>query len=272
MKKIFCLLLIAIALPHAASAKVFSKNAISAEGEAYLIVKPDIAHCFIKIQGDGKSYALSKKAADEKKQVLNEIIKKTFNQAPAIIVIRTFNQPKTPDMEDNFNKQFYQGMAKAIKGEDLDTDSAAEDKPNEFSSIINVFFSIPDYQKNEIEKLKSDLAKNKIAFDKHEPYSFYYRTDLDKNFILFGLKEPSPHLESLAASAFEIAQQDADVIAQSTGKNVGDLIGISGCGGQLEGTTDFDDSVWIGKSLGPLSIDPDRLNIKFKKSFEFQLR
>jgi hypothetical protein len=269
MKKIFCLLLIAIALPHAASARISYDNVISAQGEAYLIVEPDIAHCFIKIQGDGETYELSKKTAHDKKQVLTEIIKKTFNQAPEIIVIRTFDQPKKPDRDDKYSKQFVQGMAKAIKGEDLDSDT--KDKPGEFSSIINVFFSIPGYQKETIEKLKSSLAENKIAFDKHERYSFYYQTYLDSSFILFGLKDPGPHLESLAKSAFEVAQHDADVIAQSTGKNIGDLIGISGCGGSLKGTTDFDDSVWIGKNLGPLSIDPDRLNIKFEKSFEFEL-
>jgi len=271
MKKILHLLVLAIVFPSLAAAGVSNSKAISVEGVAYLIVKPDIAHCFVKVEGEGNSYALAKKNVTEKMAVLHTILKNNFSHAPEITVIRAINQPKEEEYGADFDKKFVQGMAKAIKGENLDAEGDSEDEPNKFSSIINVFFSIPGYEKSTIEKMKSDLAEKEIAFDKQERFSFYRRANLENSFLLFGLEDPSHHLESLVKSAFEVAQHDATVIAQSTGKKVGNLIGISGCGGTIEGTADFDDSVWIGKDLGPLSADPERLNIQFEKSFDFKL-
>ena len=140
------------------------------------------------------------------------------------------------------------------------------------STIINLYIAIPDYSPNNIELLRSTLAAKELSFDKSSIYNFStYSFDLNSSAILFGLKDPNPHLESLAAEAYVRARINAESIAKATGRQIGDLVGISGCGGELEGTARLEDSVWVGRDLGPLSSDPERLNIKFNKTFEFEI-
>lgn len=245
------------------------ENTISIDGEARFITTPDIAHCFLKVDGEGASYELSNKAARNKIGNLKDILKTIFGKVPDIREIKITNQPKGEALDDMYGKEFITGMAKAIKGEE----PVEKDKPKEMATTINVYFKLPTFTEENILSLLSMLSEKEIAFDKKNPFDFsieYFSTD--KSAIFFGLENFNIHLESLAAEAFKKARGQAEIIAKAANKKLGNLINISGCGGGLGGTVNFSGADFIGEDMGPLSSDPKRLSIKFSKTFTFQIQ
>lgn len=273
--KFLILALFIIVIPaHFSNAEISNEKGISIKGEARILTKPDIAYFFLKVDGSGESFELSNKKANEKILQLKEVVQAVLGETPQTTIIKSTTQPKGKSIEDVYNKDFITGMAKAIKGEDLDDKGKSAEKPKEFVTSINVFFSSENFSKDKILKLRALLTEKEIGFDKNNPYGFMTEVfDANLSSIVFGLKNSDVHLDALAAQAFTKAQKKALTVAKAANKKMGSLIGISGCGGELEGTVmSFAGQDLIGKDLGPLSGDPERLSIKFSKTFEFELQ
>lgn len=256
------------------NAKISNEKGISIQGKARTLTKPDISYCFLKIDATDKSYEVSSKKAQEKLTQLKEVLKSVLGEVPTITIFKTTNQPKGKSFDDMYQqKDFITGMAKAIKGEDLDSLETKEEKPKEMSTSVHVFFTLERFTKEKILKLRTALAEKEIAFDKSNPFSFESEyLDPNQSAIVFGLKNPQVHLETLASKAYKKALINAKTIAKATDIKLGKLIGISGCGSGLKGTVTFPGEDLIGKELGPLSADPERLSIKFSTTFEFRIK
>ncbi len=245
-------------------------HVIKVQGEARIVKKPDIAHCFLKITGEGPNYDLSTKAAKDKVSILEKYLKEQSGEKPEISVMKIENKPKGKSFDDMYQKDFITGMAKAIKGEELTTESPKSKK--EMTTIISIYFNLLKFTEDEIIGLRTALSEKEIAFDKNNPFDFSFDYDPNTSAIFFGLKNPNSHLEKLSTEAFENALQKAKIIVQGAHLKLGKLISISGCGSELKGSVDISDrSNLTGKDLGPLSADPNRLLVKFSTNYEFQL-
>lgn len=273
--RLLTLVLLFIVIPaHHSNAEICNEKGISIKGEDRILLKPDIAYFFLKIDGSGESFELSSKEANEKILKLKTIVKDVLGEDPEMTIIKSTVQPKGKSFENEYDNDFITGMAKAIKGENLDASDKDKGNPKELVTSISVFFLTEMFTKDKIMKLRELLTENEIGFGRNNPYS-YMAEVFDVNFscIVFGLKNPDVHLGKIAAQAFANAQKKALTVSKAANKKIGNLIGISGCGGELEGTVvSFTGQDLIGKDLGPLSGDPERLSIKFSKTFEFELQ
>jgi len=275
MRNILLILGVVLMLSPAqlSSAKISNENGISIEGKSRILTKPDIAHCFLKIDGFGKTFEESDSKSQEKVKELKTILKAVLGATPEISIFKTTNHPRSKSYEDMYQDSLIMGVAKAMKGEEVKESGKEEEKPMEMETSNHIFFSFENFTKEKILELRSKLVEKEIAFDEQNPFSFSMEyLDPNQSGIVFGLKNYEVHLESLARKAFERAQKNAATIAKATGKKLGKLIGITGCGGGLEGTVNFAGEELVGKELGPLSADPEMLSVKFSKTFEFQIK
>lgn len=233
-KVLIAVLLLIIAPAYLSNAEISNENGISIKGEARVLTKPDVAYFFLKVDGNGESFELSGKKANEKISQLKEILQTVLGETPEITNIKTTNQPKGKSFDDVYQKDFITGMAKAIKGENLDDLDKKAEKTKEIVTSVNIFFSSENFSKEKILKLRALLTEKEIGFDKNNPYYSFMPDVFDPNLsiIVFGLKNPDVHLDTLAAQAFIKAQKKA--------------LTLSG--------------------------DPERLSIKFSKTFEFELK
>jgi hypothetical protein len=162
-------------------------------------------------------------------------------------------------------------LAKAMKGEE--TSPAVKEKKKEMTTSMMVYFTSSNFSEDSMLRLKSKLAEREIAFDKNGLFDFPMDIDMNKSSILFGLKEPNQLLATLASEALLNARRNAEIIAKASNRTLGDIFSIGGCGCDLEGTvTITDKGNLLGKDLGPLSVDPSRLVVKYDKKYEFMLK
>ncbi|MBI4698563.1 MAG: SIMPL domain-containing protein [Nitrospirae bacterium] len=247
-----------------------NQNSIQLNGSAQMVVKPDIAHCFIRIKSEADNFDNSLKAANDKLSTLKEIIHNILDKPVEVETVSYVTKPKGTDYSYYENKQYFVDMAKAMKGE-IPSENIEKEK-FEAETIISVYFGISEFRDEQILVLKDKLSEKNIAFDKKS--SFMSETlGQDSSIIYYGINDPDIYLGQLIASAHEKAKKQAEIIAKALNKKVGDIMKISGCGSVIEGTVDiYDKSLSTGKDLGPLSADSKKLVIKFDKDFEFELK
>lgn len=247
-----------------------TEHIVKVQGESRVVTKPDIAHCFLKISGEGSSYELSTKAARSKITILGEILDEIFGNKSEISVMKIENKPKGKSYDDIYQKDFIAGMAKAIKGEEPTTDD--EKTPKSMLTIFTVYFHLSKFDDDKIIKFRTVLSEKEIAFDKNNPFDFSFDFDNSTSAIYFGLEKPDIHLEKLATESFNNALKKAQIISKGAKHKIAKLANISGCSSELKGSVEISDrSNLTGKDFGPLSIDPNRLMIKFSIYYEFQL-
>ena len=244
------------------------ENYIQVKGEASVIAKPDVAHCFLIVADYGKNYEASAKAANVKLDQLKSLLKTTLKETPEITVLKVDNKPKG----QSFDQQRYiTEMAKAMKGET--PDKPAEEQ-KEVGTHITVYFTLTNFNRESILALMNALAEKEIAFEKSTKLEFGFSTEftVDKSMIYFGLLNSDKQLGLLAGAAYRKAEHDAQIIATAIKKKLIGLINITGCGDLIEGNVTMPDkSNLTGKVLGPLSSDPTRLMIRLSKDFGFKM-
>jgi hypothetical protein len=246
------------------------RNYIQVTGEASTIVKPDIAHCFLIVSGYGADYETSSKAANEKLAQLGEVLKSVLKEAPQLHVLKVENKPKGTVFDENYQKEMYREMAKAMKGElPADVSSAQQEK----ATNISVYFVLTNFTKDSILKLMNSLADKEIAFNKSNMFDFATDFVFNKSAIYYGMTSSAKYLKTLAAEAFRKAEGNAKIVAAAVGKKITGLVNITGCGDMLEGAVSVPFKTNLtGKDLGPLSADSDRLMIRFSKDFGFGIK
>ena len=268
--RFFILVILSVLTVPGVSFSCDDDHAIKVQGESRIVVAPDIAHCFLKITGEGPNYDLSTKAAKNKVAILKQYLKAMSGEKPEISVMKIENKPKGKSFDDMYQKDFINGMAKAIKGEELTEDNSEPKK--EMATIISIYFNLLKFSEDEIINLRTALSEKEIAFDKDNPFEFSFDYNPSTSAIFFGLQNPNRHLEKLSRQAFENALRKANIIAQGANRNLGKLISISGCSSELKGSVQISDrSNLTGRDLGPLSVDPNRLMVKFSTNYEFEL-
>jgi hypothetical protein len=244
------------------------ENYIQVKGESNVIVKPDVAHCFMIVSGSGGNYDASNKAANDKLDQLSSLLKTTLRETPQLTILKVENKPKTETFDE---KQYFTEMAKAMKGE---TPGQIGPAKKEMSTHIMVYFSLSKFTRESIQKLMNSLVEKEIAFDKSSRFDFDFPSEFtfNKSAIYFGLLSPDKHLETLAVEAFKKAEHDAKIIASSVKKKMVGLVNVTGCGDMLEGNVTLPyKSNLTGKDLGPLTSDPARLMIRFSKDYGFKI-
>ncbi|MEW6417726.1 MAG: SIMPL domain-containing protein [Nitrospirota bacterium] len=247
-------------------------NILKVKGEASMVVKPDIAHFFLRITGEGENYDLSNKKAKDKISQLNEILKTILQDSPELNILKVENKPKSKSIEDAYQKDFIVGMAKAIKGEMPEEQTAPVKK--EMTTATTVYFSLSNFSDENILKLMNALSEKGIAFDKSSMFEFDmpFEYTFNKSAIFYGVMNSDKYLETLALEAYKKATLQARLISQAVDKKLGKLVNITGCGEALTGGTTLPDQFNLtGKNLGPLSVDSSRLTIKFSKDFGFRI-
>lgn len=247
------------------------ENFIQIKGEASTIVKPDIAHCFLIITGDGENYEASNKSADDKLSQLTEVLKTTLQEVPQLAILKVENKPKAKTFDQSYQKEFFVEMAKAMKGE---APVEAGPAKKEMVTNISVYFTLTKFSKESILKLMNSLAQKEIAFDKGSMFDFDLPSEFtfNKSAIYYGVANSDKYLKTLVSDAFKKAERNAKIIASSVNKNLSGLVNVTGCGDILEGNASLPfKSNLTGKDLGPLSTDPSRLIIKFSKDFGFKI-
>ena len=158
--KITVVLLFVITVLSGISNAAQIENYIQVKGEASIIVKPDIAHCFLIVTDYGKNYEASAKAANEKLDQLKSLLKTTLKETPEITVLKVENKPRG----QSFDQQRYvTEMAKAMKGET--PDKLAGDQ-KELGTYITVYFTLTNFNRDSILTLMNALAEKEIAFEK----------------------------------------------------------------------------------------------------------
>ena len=90
------------------------ENYIQVKGESNVIVKPEVAHCFMIVSGSGGNYDASNKAANDKLDQLSSLLKTTLRETPQLTILKVENKPKTETFDE---KQYFTEMAKAMKGD-----------------------------------------------------------------------------------------------------------------------------------------------------------
>ncbi|NOZ68097.1 MAG: SIMPL domain-containing protein [Deferribacteres bacterium] len=249
-----------------------TENLIKVGGESRLVVRPDIAHCFLKITGEGESYEISSKAAKDKISEMLGVLKTVMGETPEISVLQVENKPKGKSFEDIYQKDFITGMAKAIKGEEIpETKSPVRKKK---LTVMTVYFSLTKFSAEKILQMMNILAEKEIAFDKEGLFDLPFEFDLKRSAIFYGLVDPDKYFETLATDVYRKARTKAEIIAKAANRRLGKLVNITGgCGDRLQGSVTLSGrSDLTGKDLGPLSADPSRLVISFSKNFEFKLK
>jgi len=244
------------------------ENYLQVKGEAAIVVKPDIAHCFLIVSDYGKNYEVSAKAANNKLEQLKSLLKATFKEAPEITVLKVDNKPKG----ESYDQQRYiTEMAKAMKGE---TPGKLTEEKEEVGTYITVYFALTNFSSESILTLMSKLAEKEIAFERNSKLGFDYSTEyiVGKSAIYFGILNSDKQLGILAWEAYQKAEHDAQIIAAAIKRKLIGLINITGCGDLMEGNVTMPDkSNLTGKVLGPLSSDPMRLMIRLSKDFGFRM-
>jgi len=243
---------------------------IQVKGEASIVVKPDIAHCFLIVSGEGASYEASSRVAYEKLAQLGEELKAVLQESPQLQVLKVENRPKGKAFDENYQKEMFMEMAKAMKGEL----PAAGPVRQEMATNISVYFTLSKFTKESILKLMNALAEKEIAFNKSSMFDFDFAADFafNRSAIYFGMTDGANHLEKLAAEAFRKAEGHAKILAKAVNRKMTGLVNVTGCGDIPEGavTVPFKTNL-TGKDLGPLSADSERLAIKFSKDFGFRI-
>jgi hypothetical protein len=273
IKKISAAVAVFIFLPVFALA-LDATNAIEVKGQSYSVVKPDIAYFFLKINGSGENYEASTLQAKNKIEELKKILAEVMGSSIEINILKKEIKPKDAISEENImemQQEAMKNLAMAMKGEDVTP--SAQEKKKEMTTAIMVYFSSKTFSDESILRLKSKLAEKEIAFDKKGLFDFPIDIDMNKSSILFGLMEPDRPLAALASEAYGNARRNAEIIARASNKKLGVIIRIGGCGNDLEGTVNITDKGnLLGRNLGPLSIDPSRLVVKYEKKYEFALQ
>jgi len=266
--KITALLLFVIVALSGISNAAEIENYIQVKGEASIIAKPDVAHCFLVVADYGKNYEASAKAANVKLDQLKNLLKTTLKETPEITVLKVDNKPKG----QSFDQQRYiTEMAKAMKGE---TPGKPAEEQKEVGTHITVYFTLTNFNRESILALMNALAEKEIAFEKSSKLEFDFSTEftVGKSMIYFGLLNSDKQLGVLAGEAYRKAEHDAQIIAAAIKKKLVGLINITGCGDLIEGNVTMPDkSNLTGKVLGPLSSDPTRLMIRLSKDFGFKM-
>ncbi len=273
MGSIFVVLgLVATLLMPVSSFAEDTDNLIKVEGRSSLVAKPDIAHCFLKITGQGENYETSNKAAKDKISEMVKVLRTVVGEVPEISVLKVKNSPKGKSFEDMYQKDFITGMAKAIKGEELP--EAKSPTKKEMMTTITVYFSLTKFSEENILQLMNILAEKEIAFDKEGLFDLPFEFDLKRSAIFYGLISSDKYFKTLATDVYKKARLKAKIIAEAANKKLGKLMKITGgCGDKLKGSVTLSDrSNLTGKDLGPLSADPSRLVISFSKDFEFKIK
>lgn len=246
-------------------------NTIEIKGQSYRIVKPDIAYFFLKISGEGENYEVSTLQAENKIEELKKNLVDVMGRSIEINILKKEIKPKSSLSEDNIlemQQEAMKSLAKAMKGEEALATST--EKKREMTTAIMVYFSSSNFTDESILRLKNRLAEKGIAFDKNSFFDLTTSIDMNNSTIVFGLKEPNHLLAALASEAYVTARKNAEVIAKSSNKILGDIASIGGCGCDMEGTVTISDkSNLLGRDLGPLSVDPSRLVVKYDKNFAF---
>jgi uncharacterized protein YggE len=247
------------------------KGTIEVKGTAYSIVKPDIAYFILKISGSGGNYEASTKDATAKIEEMKKIFSEIMGSVPEVSEVKREYAPQNIFSEGDYmemQKEYFKNMAQAMKGEEIDDLKGEQSKG--MTTNIFIFFSALEFSDQNIVKLKSTLAEHEIAFNKSNLFDLSPTFDINKSSILFGMQTPFHHLEGLSREAYKDALHKAEVIVKSTIWNNLRLLKISGCGASLEGPVSTDNiNEQIGKDLGPLSVDPGKLVIKFSNNYEF---
>jgi hypothetical protein len=244
------------------------ENYIQVKGEASIVVKPDIAHCFLIVTGYGKNYEASTKAANEKLGQLKSLLKTTLKESPEMTVLKIDNKPRGEGYD---RKQYFSEMAKAIKGE---APGKEAEEQKEVGTHITVYFVLTNFNRESILTLINTLAEKEIAFNKSSRFEFDFYTEINigQSGFYFGILNSDKQLAILSAEAYRKAEHDAQIIAAAIKKKLVGVVSITGCGDILEGNASMSEK-WnlTGKVLGPLSSDPTRLLIRFSKDFGFKI-
>lgn len=266
--KVASILLFVIASLSGISHAADIENYLQVKGEAGIVVKPDVAHCFLVVADYGKNYEATAKAANNKLEQLKSLLKTTLKEMPEITVLKVDNKPRG----ESFDQQRYLAeMAKAIKGE---TPGAMAEEKKEVGTHITVYFTLTNFSRESILALMSTLAEKEIAFEKNPKLEFDFSPDFifGKSAIYFGILNSDKQLGILADGAYRKAEHDAQIITAAIHKKLIGLVNITGCGDLMEGNVAMPEkSNLTGRVLGPLSSDPTRLMIRFSKDFGFKM-
>ncbi len=127
------------------------ENYIQVKGEASIIVKPDVAHCFLIVADYGKDYEASAKTANDKLAQLKSVLKATLKETPEITVLKVDNKPRG----QSFDQQRYlTEMAKAMKGE---TPGKLIEEKKEVGTHMTVYFTLTNFNRDSIVALMNAL-------------------------------------------------------------------------------------------------------------------
>jgi hypothetical protein len=249
-------------------------NTVEVKGQSYSVAKPDIAYFFLKIDGKGEDFEVSTQQAKNKIEELKKSLAEIMGSSIEINILKKEIKPKASLSEDSImemQQEAMKSLAKAMKGEE--NAPPAKEKKKEMITTMMVYFTSANFSDDSILRLKSKLADKEIAFDKNGLFDFPSSIDMNNSTVVFGLKEPNRLLAALASEAYVNARRNAEIIARASNKALGGTVSIGGCGCDLEGTVTISDKGnLLGKDLGPLSVDPSRLVVKYEKKYEFALK
>jgi len=147
------------------TATVYATQTISIKGFAYSVEKPDMAHVFIKITGEGKNYTASEKEVNRKLSEIKDLVREILGKDVSPIIIKTESKVKSKFNTGNYEEytqEYFLKMAKAIKG---DISEKLPLKEEEYTTIKNIYFSTSEYSTNQLDELKNTLASKKLAFN-----------------------------------------------------------------------------------------------------------
>jgi len=255
------------------TATVYATQTISIKGFAYSVEKPDMAHVFIKITGEGKNYTASEKEVNRKLSEIKDLVREILGKDVSPIIIKTESKVKSKFNTGNYEEytqEYFLKMAKAIKG---DISEKLPLKEEEYTTIKNIYFSTSEYSTNQLDELKNTLASKKLAFNEADIYDFLSSFEFNKSYVLYGLSDPNMYLEKLTKKTYENATIKANHIVKAIDKKLGKLTNIDkGCNNEIEGGIDISDAnKLLGKQLGPVSSNPLKLPLKYKLKYTFEI-
>ncbi len=268
-----CKVILAVCVILSFSSFAYAEQNLTIKGYSYSIVKPNIAHIILKITGEGNDYAESETIADNNLKEVIALAKAHFNAdiSPAIIKVKNKvkSQLDNGDYSD-YTQEYFKQMASAMKGEEIEV--LKSKKENVYATTKFIYFSMNDYSVKAIDAFRNALVNAKLAFSEKVTFDYMSSFELNKSYIIYGMKDHYGQLENMTRDAYSNALLKARHTVNAVGSTLGKLISIEkGCK-EIEGTVDISEmNKLLGKNLGPVSSDPLAIPLEYNVKFVFSI-
>ncbi len=244
-----------------------SNRSIKVKGESSTIVKPTVAHFFVKVSGTGKSYAESMKNAQDELDKLTVQLNKILPSPIELQVLNIDSKIEGESLEDLYRDG---AIVKSMLG------IKSESKEPEKITVMSLYFSLDEFTPESIIEFKDKLAETGVYFSTaNRPIGYGFENEYGRTTILFGLSNKDDLLAKLTKESYEKAKRDATIMAEATGNKIGQLQKLTCCKNELTGSFVLDSwresPALTGRELGPVSLDPERLQVTFSSDFIFNI-